>query len=136
MLRTLARATSLLFADAQVMADPQRKAWDAHHLQGALDPRLHFGFWQTHVERAKSHIPVHLRRKKLVVGILKDQADPGANLTECRIGHRQAVNPDLADRAAQHAVEVQQQRRFPAAVRPDQRDFFAGRDAQRNRIQR
>ena len=69
------------------------------------------------------------RHEELVVRVLEDEPDRGAQLAHVALADADAGHLELA-LAGQQAVEVQHQRRLAGAVGPEHRDPLAVRDVQ------
>ena len=72
------------------------EAVEMHDLQSGSDPLGNSCRIQAQLRRAKSDILSHSGRKKLVIGILKEQTDSTANFVKMRGIHAEAVDNDAA----------------------------------------
>ena len=125
---------ALLFAGAQVMAEAILVGAHAYTLERMPRSLAHLGGGQPHVQRPEGHILDDRRRKQLVVRILEHQADRGADCVKVVVAHGSTTNAHLA-RAAQDAVQMQQQRALASAVRSHQRHLLSGLDGERHAAQ-
>ena len=82
------------------------------------------------MDRPERHIFGHRIGKKLVVGILEDEAHAGPDPCQLGlVGIEDASSEHLDVSAAlQQAVQVQQERRLPRPVRAEQRHLFTLHD--------
>ena len=88
------------------------------------DPLLDLRPGEPQVERAERDVLADRRHEQLVVGVLEDQADAGAQVTDVVVADAQAGDLELAA-AGQQRVEVQHQRRLAGAVGAEHGDALA-----------
>lgn len=83
---------------------------------------------EAEVHRPEGHVLLDSRGDDLDVGVLEDEPDPAAEVPETPVvvGERPAVKADLARGGPEHAVEHQQERRLPGAVRADEGGLRTG----------
>ena len=97
------------------------------------DGRIRFRRGPAPLPGAESHILADGRREELVVGVLEQEADLAADAEQVGLDDRQAVDEHgglIGRRLRQDAVQMKQKRRFSGAVRADQSDGLALRDAE------
>jgi hypothetical protein len=98
---------------------PLRRLLHLHHPQRRLHPPPHLLRRDALVPGAVGHVVVDRGHEKLVVRVLEDQADEGADRGQGAVAQDQVADPDGAA-AAEQAVDVKEQGGLPGAVRSQQ----------------
>ena len=112
------------------------EAAHAHRAEGTLDAMVQLRLGHAHVDGPEGHVLPHGGAEELVVGVLEDETDRGADALDGGRLHGRAIDADAAVAAAEDAVEVQQQRGLAGTVGPHQGDLLAGLDGELDATQR
>ncbi len=83
------------------------EAAHAHRAQGTLDAMVDVCLRDAHVDGAEGDVFAHGGAEELVVGVLEDEADGGADALDRGRLHGRAVDGDAAVATTEDAVEVQ-----------------------------
>ena len=101
------------------MRCPTRQVCLSHRPERHLHPSGDLGRSRPEVPWPKCDILGHRRHEELVVGILKDEADPAADLVD-RLGSQfHPTHPDRARGRGQDPVEVEGESGLAGAVGPE-----------------
>ena len=136
-------STSRLGCIARTVAIATRRLWPRLSWCGAREPcssmrtacsaRLHAVLdlfaREPEVERAEGDVLAHGRHEQLVVGVLEDQADAGAQVLGVVLADDQAGDLE-APAPLQQRVEVEHQRRLAGAVGTEDGDALAVGDVE------
>ncbi len=97
-------------------------------MRASVDTALHLIGRVALVDGAKGDVVEDGGGEELVIGILEDEADGGADGAQVLLVDGQPTGVDLTSLRQQQAVEVEKQGGLAGTVGADQGDFLAGLD--------